>query len=100
MFSDAHFGSSHGESNSKDEDGAKRVFFGGERFVEGISGEANITIQRTELNNPLGLEVQLHITEAVVPALSEPGLRALLRFMTGLYVCLNRGDVNQNAQQV
>nr|GLL22599.1 uncharacterized protein LOC109188219 isoform X1 [Ipomoea trifida] len=99
MFSDAHFGSSHGESNSKDEDGAKRVFFGGERFVEGISGEANITIQRTELNNPLGLEVQLHITEAVVPALSEPGLRALLRFMTGLYVCLNRGDVNPNAQQ-
>lgn len=32
-----------------------------------------ITIQRTELNTPLGLEVQLHVTEAVCPALSEPG---------------------------
>lgn len=32
-----------------------------------------ITVQRTELNSPLGLEVQLHITEAVCPALSEPG---------------------------
>lgn len=89
--------------------GAKRMFFGGERFLEGISGEANvsiifitccvklfdlsiftelpfsgaswltrcsehqITVQRTEQNNPVGLEVQLHITEAVCPALSEPG---------------------------
>ncbi|KAL0302073.1 UNVERIFIED_CONTAM: hypothetical protein Sradi_6484100 [Sesamum radiatum] len=73
MFSDANFLNSQGGSNRKDEDGAKRVFFGGERFVEGISGEAYITIQRTELNSPLGLEVQLHITEAVCPALSEPG---------------------------
>lgn len=32
-----------------------------------------ITVQRTELNSPLGLEVQLHITEALCPALSEPG---------------------------
>lgn len=30
-------------------------------------------MQRTEQNSPLGLEVQLHITEAVCPALSEPG---------------------------
>ncbi|VFR01284.1 unnamed protein product [Cuscuta campestris] len=73
MFSEAHFASSQGGSDRKDEDGAKRVFFGGERFVEGISGEANITIQRTELNDPMGLEVQLHITEAVCPSLSEPG---------------------------
>ncbi|KAI3675525.1 hypothetical protein L1987_85115 [Smallanthus sonchifolius] len=87
------------EGTFKDDDGAKRVFFGGERFLEGISGEAYITIQRTELNSPLGLELQLHITEAVCPALSEPGLRALLRFFTGLYVCLNRGDVNPNAQE-
>ncbi|CAN4104077.1 unnamed protein product [Withania somnifera] len=58
-----------------------------------------ITIQRTELNSPLGLEVQLHVTEAVCPALSEPGLRALLRFMTGLYVCINRGGVNPNQQR-
>ncbi|KAJ8542939.1 hypothetical protein K7X08_005462 [Anisodus acutangulus] len=98
MFADAHSGSSQGGSNKRDEDGAKRVFFGGERFIEGISGEAHITIQRTELNSPLGLEVQLHITEAVCPALSEPGLRALLRFMTGLYVCINRGDINPNQQ--
>lgn len=28
------------------------------------------------------------------------GLRALLRFLTGLYVCLNRGDVDPKAQQV
>ncbi|XP_076889635.1 uncharacterized protein LOC143540469 [Bidens hawaiensis] len=87
------------EGTFKDDDGAKRVFFGGERFLEGISGEAYITIQRTELNSPLGLELQSHITEAVCPALSEPGLRALLRFFTGLYVCLNRGDVNPNAQE-
>lgn len=100
MFMDAHFASSQEGSNRKDDDGAKRVFFGGERFIEGVSGEAYITIQRTELNIPLGLEVQLHITEAVCPALSEPGLRALLRFLTGLYVCLNRGDVNPNVQQL
>ncbi|XP_052178315.1 uncharacterized protein LOC127792050 isoform X2 [Diospyros lotus] len=99
MFADAHFASSQEGSTKKDDDGAKRVFFGGERFIEGISGQAYITIQRTELNSPLGLEVQLHITEAVCPALSEPGLRALLRFFTGLYVCLNRGDLNPNAQQ-
>lgn len=30
-------------------------------------------MQRTELNSPLGLEVQLHITEAICPAISEPG---------------------------
>ncbi|XP_058756498.1 uncharacterized protein LOC131629740 isoform X1 [Vicia villosa] len=94
MFADVEEG-----SNLRDDDGAKRVFFGGERFIEGISGEAYITIQRTELNSPLGLEVQLHINEAVCPALSEPGLRALLRFMTGVYVCLNRGDVDLKAQQ-
>ncbi|KAL6999390.1 hypothetical protein U1Q18_000551 [Sarracenia purpurea var. burkii] len=81
MFADANFASSEEGSNKKDDDGAKRVFFGGERFIEGISGQANaslmtgnsvydslnydqITIQRTELNSPLGLEVQLHITEA------------------------------------
>ncbi|KAJ4981286.1 hypothetical protein NE237_032123 [Protea cynaroides] len=98
MFTDAHSYSSNGASR-RDDDGAKRVFFGGEKFLEGISGEAYITIQRTELNSPLGLEVQLHITEAICPALSEPGLRALLRFMTGLYVCLNRGDVDPKAQQ-
>ncbi|GLT72538.1 hypothetical protein SLA2020_444640 [Shorea laevis] len=94
MFADVQGGANH-----RDDDGAKRVFFGGERFLEGISGEAYITVQRTELNSPLGLEVQLHITEAVCPALSEPGLRALLRFFTGLYLCLNRGDVDPKAQQ-
>ncbi|XP_021758795.1 uncharacterized protein LOC110723732 isoform X3 [Chenopodium quinoa] len=86
-------------ANKRDDDGAKRLFFGGERFLEGISGQAYITVQRTQLNDPLGLEARLHITEAVCPALSEPGLRALLRFLTGLYVCLNRGDVDPRAQQ-
>lgn len=85
--------------NKVDDDGAKRVFFGGERFIDGISAQAYITVQRTALNSPLGLEVQFHITEAVCPALSEPGLRALLRFLTGLYVCLNRGDVDPKALQ-
>lgn len=42
MFADAHFGSSQGGSNKRDDDGAKRVFFGGERFIEGISGEAHV----------------------------------------------------------
>ncbi|XP_010240956.1 PREDICTED: uncharacterized protein LOC104585692 isoform X2 [Nelumbo nucifera] len=98
MFADAHITCSNNGANKRDDDGAKRVFFGGERFLEGISGQAYITIQRTELNNPLGLEVQFHITEAVCPALSEPGLRALLRFLTGLYVCLNR-DVDPYAQE-
>ncbi|XP_038975702.1 uncharacterized protein LOC103697743 isoform X2 [Phoenix dactylifera] len=99
MFADERLTSSNKEENRRDDDGAKRLFFGGERFLEGISGQANITVQRTEQNSPLGLEVQLHITEAVCPALSEPGLRAFLRFMTGLYVCLNRGDVDPKAQQ-
>ncbi|KAG9454208.1 hypothetical protein H6P81_007112 [Aristolochia fimbriata] len=99
MFTDAHLTSSGTGEKKRDDDGAKRVFFGGERFLEGISGQANITVQRTELNNPLGLEVQLHITEAVCPALSEPGLRAFLRFLTGLYVCLNRGYVDPKARQ-
>ncbi|XP_027354555.1 uncharacterized protein LOC113864716 isoform X1 [Abrus precatorius] len=99
MFTDATLGHTQEGENLRDDDGAKRVFFGGERFIEGISGEAYITVQRTELNSPLGLEVQLHVTEAVCPALSEPGLRALLRFMTGVYVCLSRGNVAFNAQQ-
>lgn len=42
MFSDAHFASAQDGSNKKDDDGAKRVFFGGERFVEGISGQAYV----------------------------------------------------------
>ncbi|XP_062077816.1 uncharacterized protein LOC133782510 [Humulus lupulus] len=99
MFMDANVASSQEGGNHRDDDGAKRAFFGGERFIEGIAGEAYITVQRTEFNSPLGLEVQLHITEAICPAISEPGLRALLRFMTGLYVCLNRGDVDPKAQQ-
>ncbi|XP_050216708.1 uncharacterized protein LOC126667701 [Mercurialis annua] len=99
MFTDASIARTQEGSTQRDDDGAKRVFFGGERFLEGISGEAHITMQRTEQNSPLGLEVQLHITEALCPALSEPGLRALLRFLTGLYVCLNRGDVGLKAQQ-
>ncbi|KAI5412182.1 hypothetical protein KIW84_057018 [Lathyrus oleraceus] len=37
MFTDVEEG-----SNLRDDDGAKRVFFGGERFIEGISGEAYV----------------------------------------------------------
>ncbi|CAN0899899.1 hypothetical protein LINGRAHAP2_LOCUS20536 [Linum grandiflorum] len=99
MFTEANIERYQERKNQRDDDGAKRVFFGGERFLEGIAGEAYITVQRTNQNDPLGLEVQLHVTEAVCPALSEPGLRALLRFFTGLYVCLNRGDVDLNARQ-
>ncbi|CAI9261166.1 unnamed protein product [Lactuca saligna] len=87
------------QNKKHDKGGAKRVFFGGERFIDGISGEAYITIQRTEHNRPLGMELQVHITEAVCPVLSEPGLRAVLRFFAGVYVCLNRGDVTPNAQK-
>lgn len=46
-----------------------------------------ITIQRTELNSPLGLEVQLHITEAVCPALSEPGMLKRLCIIW-MFLCL------------
>ncbi|KAI4390105.1 hypothetical protein MLD38_002253 [Melastoma candidum] len=99
MFTEANLVRAQEGANQRDDDGAKRVFFGGERFIEGISAEAYITVKRTELNRPLGLEVQLHVTEAVCPALSEPGLRALLRFLTGFYVCLNRADMDLNAQQ-
>lgn len=43
MFTDARFNSSSSKDNRKDDDGAKRLFFGGERFLEGISGEANVS---------------------------------------------------------
>jgi hypothetical protein len=42
MFTDATLGRSQVGSNLRDDDGAKRVFFGGERFIEGISGEAYV----------------------------------------------------------
>ncbi|KAL9257867.1 Bridge-like lipid transfer protein family member 3B-like protein [Drosera capensis] len=99
MFLDGRLSHAQEGTSKRDADGAKRVFFGGERFLEGISGQAYITVKRTGLNDPLGLEVRLHITEAVCPAFSEPGLRALLRFLTGLYVCLNRGDVDPKSLQ-
>jgi hypothetical protein len=58
-----------------------------------------ITMKRTEQNIPLGLEVQLHVPEVLCPSMSEPGLRALLRFMTGVFVCMNRGDVDMKSTQ-
>ncbi|KAH7287165.1 hypothetical protein KP509_32G041400 [Ceratopteris richardii] len=96
MFSDEHLTSTKSKA---DDDGAKRLFFGGERFLDDISGKAFITMHRTEQNNPLGLEVQVHIPEANCSSLSEPGLRALLRFMTGMYVCMNRGDIGPRSTQ-
>lgn len=41
MFTDANLARSQ-EVNQRDDDGAKRVFFGGERFIEGIAGEAYV----------------------------------------------------------
>jgi hypothetical protein len=43
MFTEANLARSE-EANLRDEDGAKRVFFGGERFLEGISGQAYVNI--------------------------------------------------------
>jgi len=43
MFTEATLDHSEEGSNFRDDDGAKRVFFGGERFIEGISGEAYVT---------------------------------------------------------
>jgi len=43
MFTDARFNSSSSQDNKRDDDGAKRMFFGGERFLEGIAGEANVS---------------------------------------------------------
>lgn len=40
MFMDANFSQEGG--SQRDDDGAKRVFFGGERFLEGISGQAYV----------------------------------------------------------
>lgn len=42
MFTDATLGHSQVGANLRDDDGAKRAFFGGERFIEGISGEAYV----------------------------------------------------------
>lgn len=42
MFADANLARSQEGANLRDDDGAKRVFFGGERFLEGISGEAHV----------------------------------------------------------
>ncbi|KAL5227720.1 hypothetical protein ABZP36_015985 [Zizania latifolia] len=42
MFTGARFNSSSSQDNKRDDDGAKRMFFGGERFLEGISREANV----------------------------------------------------------
>eukprot|EP00850_Spirogloea_muscicola_P001672 SM000006S19437 [mRNA] locus=s6:755889:763182:+ [translate_table: standard] len=79
-------------SGSRGADGAKRAFFGGERFLDNITGVVHVTMHRSETNNPIGLEVDLELSDAFCPAVSEPGLRALMRCMTGMYGCLNRAD--------
>jgi hypothetical protein len=56
MFTDEQF-MKMSRSDSRDKDGAKRLFFGGERFLDSISGTANITMCRSEQNSNLGLEV-------------------------------------------
>lgn len=51
MFMDAHLQSSSSQGSKRDEDGAKRLFFGGERFLEGISGVAYVnTISSSSFN--------------------------------------------------
>lgn len=42
MFTEANLARAQEGANQRDDDGAKRVFFGGERFIEGISGEAYV----------------------------------------------------------
>lgn len=42
MFADGSIARTQEEGNQRGDDGAKRAFFGGERFIEGISGEANV----------------------------------------------------------
>lgn len=44
MFMDDNFARFQEGRNQRDDDGAKRVFFGGERFIEGISGQAYVII--------------------------------------------------------
>ncbi|KAK1261228.1 hypothetical protein QJS04_geneDACA019089 [Acorus gramineus] len=44
MFTDARLTCSDNGENRRDDDGAKRLFFGGERFLEGISGQAHATV--------------------------------------------------------
>ena len=41
MFIDANLARSE-EENLRDDDGANQVFFGGERFLDGISGQAHV----------------------------------------------------------
>jgi hypothetical protein len=43
MFKDERLMSPGMEDSSLDNDGAKRLFFGGERFLDSISGAANVT---------------------------------------------------------
>ncbi|KAG0566404.1 hypothetical protein KC19_7G061500 [Ceratodon purpureus] len=66
----------------------------GERILDNVSGCAFITIQRTDMNLPFGLEVQIHVPEIMSSRLRESGLQALLRFVTGITVCLNREEAN------
>ncbi|KAL2636205.1 hypothetical protein R1flu_007684 [Riccia fluitans] len=98
MFADENLPDTDAEPG-RDNSGARRIFFGGERFLDSISGAAHITMHRTKQNNSIALEVQVHIPETLCPALSEPGLRALLRFMTGVYVCINREDVERKVEE-
>lgn len=38
-----------------------------------VDDPLQITMARTEKNEPVGLEIELSISEALVPGLSEPG---------------------------
>lgn len=42
MFLDVQLTRGGAGNNKRDDDGAKRLFFGGERFLDGISGDAYV----------------------------------------------------------
>ncbi|KAM0845720.1 hypothetical protein ACQ4PT_056188 [Festuca glaucescens] len=97
---DVQLNSSIGQYSAQDDGGAIQMPYVGERVFEGKSGEANITIQRTEQNDLLGLEFQVHIIEALSPALSEHGLLTLVSFITSLCVVLSRRAADPGQKDV
>lgn len=71
----------------------------GERILDKVSGCGFITVQRTEMNIPSGLEVRIHVPEILSSRISEPGLQALLRFVTGVFICMSREEANVRSFQ-
>nr|GMC76574.1 UHRF1-binding protein 1-like [Ipomoea batatas] len=85
--------------NTRRARGGRGLLFIEEQLVFHFSKEISLTALFTRSNGRMEMEIDFHKTSKYCFLLSQARLRALLRFMTGLYVCLNRGDVNPNAQQ-